>query len=29
VSLEDGLINTRILVALHRSLETGRVEVIA
>jgi len=28
VSLRDGLVNTRILVALHRSLETGRVEQI-
>ncbi|MSS73947.1 MAG: Gfo/Idh/MocA family oxidoreductase [Candidatus Latescibacteria bacterium] len=29
VSLKDGLINTRILVALHRSLETGQTEQIA
>lgn len=28
VSLQDGLVNTRILVALHRSLETGKVEAI-
>ena len=29
VSMEDGLINTRILVALHKSLETGKPEPIS
>ena len=28
VSMEDGVENTRILVALHRSLETGKVEAV-
>jgi len=28
VPMEDGLLNTRILVALHRSLETGRPEPV-